>query len=437
MAAGRGLVRVVAAFVAGVSSLALVASSVTAAQAVDPRPGRLTLHVDASPSSPFAAGDTVVFTLTATNETGAVLEVDEDQDLGLLFQDDDGIAGQVGGVCELIDLWPDDMIFRVSTELPSSIPAGESYTCTVTHTATAEEVARGGIWAAFVVGHSSDVGWDYSYWYDLPSVGHPSEPLISGDPVVGKQLKVVPYFFDPFDAPLSYQWQRNGVAIAGATGSAYTPTAADVGKAITYRTSAPQLGLSWSSRATAPVKAGTLTAGAVTVAGTAKVGSKLTAKPGSWAPAGTRLTYQWLRAGKPISGATKVTYAPVAADVGKRLAVKVTGSAPGYTSRSVTSKATATVVRGTIVVKSRAKVSGTARVGKKLTAVRPKVSVTGASYSYQWLRSGKVIKSATKSTYTLKAADRGSKVSVKVTVRKAGYTTKSSTSARTKAVAAR
>lgn len=65
------------------------------------------------------------------------------------------------------------------------------------------------------------------------------------------------------------------------------------------------------------------------------------------------------------------------------------------------------------------------------------MSVTGASYSSQWLRSGKVIKGATRSTYTLKAADRGSKVSVKVTVRKTEYTTKSSTSARTKTVAAR
>ncbi len=67
------------------------------------------------------------------------------------------------------------------------------------------------------------------------------------------------------------------------------------------------------------------------------------------------------------------------------------------------------------------KISGTKRVGRLVRASTGNWSPKPSSYSYQWLRNGKVIKHATKSAYRLTRADRRKKVSVRVTVKRAGY----------------
>ncbi|MFT3944992.1 MAG: hypothetical protein QM705_14370 [Ancrocorticia sp.] len=79
-----------------------------------------------------------------------------------------------------------------------------------------------------------------------------------------------------------------------------------------------------------------------TINGTAQVGETLTVLPGDWIN-GTSLTYQWLRDGSVISGATKTSYTLTNADVGKRISVTVTGSKAGYTTTSKTSAPTAKV----------------------------------------------------------------------------------------------
>jgi hypothetical protein len=81
-------------------------------------------------------------------------------------------------------------------------------------------------------------------------------------------------------------------------------------------------------------------AGAPTIKGKAVVGKKLTAKPGSWTPAGVTFTYQWLRNGQAISGATGSTYKLKNKDKGKKISVRVTGSATGYTPATATSPPT-------------------------------------------------------------------------------------------------
>jgi uncharacterized repeat protein (TIGR02543 family) len=66
-------------------------------------------------------------------------------------------------------------------------------------------------------------------------------------------------------------------------------------------------------------------------------------------------------------------------------------------------------------VKSPApKISGAAKVGGKLTAIASAWS-PNAKFSYQWYQNGKAIKGATKSTYILKKAQLGKKITVKVT----------------------
>ena len=76
------------------------------------------------------------------------------------------------------------------------------------------------------------------------------------------------------------------------------------------------------------------------ITGTVKVGKKLTAKPGVWKPSSVKLSYQWLRNGKAIKGATKSTYKLAKSDKRKKITVKVTGKRAGYTTKSVVSKAT-------------------------------------------------------------------------------------------------
>lgn len=89
-----------------------------------------------------------------------------------------------------------------------------------------------------------------------------------------------------------------------------------------------------------------LLAGAVpTVMGTAKVGSTLTAKHGIWGPSPVVFQYQWYRSGVAVIGATSANYRLTAADAGKTLTVKVTGSKAGYTTVSRTSAATAAAAK--------------------------------------------------------------------------------------------
>jgi hypothetical protein len=74
------------------------------------------------------------------------------------------------------------------------------------------------------------------------------------------------------------------------------------------------------------------------------------------------------------------------------------------------------------------KVSGTKKVGKTLKASKGEWPVPGVTLSYRWLRDGKAIGGATKSSYKLKAKDAGRKISVRVTATRADYPAPSSAS---------
>jgi hypothetical protein len=162
------------------------------------------------------------------------------------------------------------------------------------------------------------------------------------------------------------------------------------------------------------------------ISGTAKSGQTLTV---TGVPAGYSVAYQWLRNSAAISGATASSYKLVDSDAEKQISVKVKLSKADYTDREATS-APVTVAKLVVLPTQTAsftpKISGTAAVGKTL-------KVTGApagwTAKYQWLRDGKAIKNATKASYKVTAADPGHKLSVKVTVSKAGATTTVKTSA--------
>lgn len=239
--------------------------------------------------------------------------------------------------------------------------------------------------------------------------------------------------FSRDDVTVRYAWTLDGVAIPGATGRTYTPRAQDRGKRLAVVTTASRSGyvdVSSTSVAGPAIVNGTMRRTTPTLRGTPAVGRDLAVNGLSWAP-GARYQYRWLADGRVVSGATtsRLTLTPQLR--GKRISVQVTGTATGYDTASATSAATVRVAYGT--VSASVTVKGTAKVRGKLKAtVAVKRPTSGQrTIRYQWLRDGRTIKGATKSTYRLTTADRRHRVSVKVTVSSSGYTTKKITSRRT------
>lgn len=164
--------------------------------------------------------------------------------------------------------------------------------------------------------------------------------------------------------------------------------------------------------------AGFATTPTPTLSGTACVGNTLSANPGSWKPEGSRLSYQWLRSGQPIVGATRATYTIQASDLGKSISVRVTGSLGS--AAPVAKQSASKLVGECLIPATKAPIL----VGGKTTdstLVSKLVVPAGVSASYQWLRSGKSIKGATRSSYKLTAADVGKRIQSRVSLTKKGY----------------
>ena len=107
------------------------------------------------------------------------------------------------------------------------------------------------------------------------------------------------------------------------------------------------------------------------ISGAARVGEKMTAKTGTWGPAPVKLTYQWLRDGKAIRGATKSAYALTADDLGAKIGVRVTGAKSEYLGASIASKATAKVEVGLLSATPTPRITITSRLPGVIVGTRP------------------------------------------------------------------
>ncbi|MER7608131.1 M4 family metallopeptidase [Nocardioides sp. NPDC127503] len=199
----------------------------------------------------------------------------------------------------------------------------------------------------------SQIGWFIDglelYTCNPQTIVSTAPPTISGSARVGYTLTATKGSWSPTATTVKYQWLRNGVAIPGATASTYKLTGSDHTKEIRVRVTA--YSSSWpaanpgvrASAATARIAAGYLTAATPTIGGTRRVGYLLTAYPGSWKPSGITFSYQWLRNGVAISGATGKTYRLRSVDRNDRIRVRVTGRKAGYYTKTATSAATSTI----------------------------------------------------------------------------------------------
>ena len=222
-------------------------------------------------------------------------------------------------------------------------------------------------WAASLHSFGPDDWQAKTITVKLRTLNNPATgaPTISGTAVVGEPMRAVTSGIMDTDGLTSptytYQWIRvDGVTesdISGATSSTYTPVAADLGKTIKVRVSfsddASNAETLTSTATTAVTAAGTVNnpaTGAPTITGTAQVGQPMTAATSgimdSDGLATPGYTYQWIRVNgtdADISGATSITYTPVAADLGKTIKVKVSFTDDASNAETLTSTATAAV----------------------------------------------------------------------------------------------
>ena len=181
-------------------------------------------------------------------------------------------------------------------------------------------------------------------------------PTITGTPRMGNTLTGKAGSWSTGTWSYAYRWLRDGAAIPGATTTSYALTAADVGKGLRFEVTASGTD---ASPATAASSAVTILPGTAptntkkpAITGTPKYGSTLTASNGTWSTGTWTYSYQWLRKGNVIAGATAKTYKVQVADAPGTVSVRVSANRAGYTSTSATS-ASVTVPKLTSKAASR------------------------------------------------------------------------------------
>lgn len=143
-----------------------------------------------------------------------------------------------------------------------------------------------------------------------------------------------------FGVSASYAWLVNGKKVA--TGKTYVVAGSAYKKKLSC-TATVHAGSGPSSSATS--KAVTVALGKPlkntkkpALSGPDKVGKTERVSTGKWSPAAAGFTYQWLRNGSKIKGATKASYKPTKKDKGKKLSCRVTAKKSGFASGKATSK---------------------------------------------------------------------------------------------------
>lgn len=156
-------------------------------------------------------------------------------------------------------------------------------------------------------------------------------PRIVGDKVVGGEISADLNGWESDDVAIAYGWIRNGKELA-VDDDYYDLTPKDLGASFALKIYTQADGYAEVTRTTGEfiVGPGQLVPGKVKITGVASVGKNLKAVTGKWKPGKSTFTYQWLANGKVIKKATKVTFKPTSAQVGKKISVKVTGTQTGY-----------------------------------------------------------------------------------------------------------
>ncbi len=311
-------------------------------------------------------------------------------------------------------------------------PAGSSgHVAYVERVISADEIvisqdSWGGDFSWAVVTRSSG-NWPsgFVHFNDKPLV-NTGAPVVTGIAKVGAVLSSTPGTWRPASAAVAYQWLADGQPIKDAVGATLKLTRARLDQVITVRATGAQLGYptaSATSVPTAPVQPGQLrNLSAPVITGEAKVESSLTLTPGTWNPA-PALAFQWFADDQPIDQATGTTLDLGPELVGRVITAQVTATREGYDPVTASAAPTAPVAPGTFTVATAPSLQGTARLGETLTVDPGTFTPSDADVQVQWLRDGQPVADATGPTYQITNLDLGSRLSARITLTRAGYTT--------------
>jgi Immunoglobulin I-set domain len=343
-----------------------------------------------------------------------------------------------GGPSNAVDFTVNNPVPTISDLSPSSVTAGAAaQTLTVdgtnflstsavtyngaAHTATfvnstqltislsASDQATAGAYAVVVTNPSPGGGASNSFTF---TVNKPV-PVISAQPQGQTVTAPATATFSVSatgPAPLSYQWDKNGAAIAGATSATYTtpPTTWGANGASFTVTVTNSAGSVTSNAAILTVNpAPTMNlwpVGPVLIGGQPQSQSLVTGANATFTATaiGTEpITYQWNKNGTPISGATSATYTTpptTSADNGASFTVTVTNSVNSLTSAPATLSLASTTMAPTVTM---GPLNVSVSEGNSASFY---VLATGtAPLSYQWSANGKSIANATDAVYATPA----------------------------------
>ena len=199
-------------------------------------------------------------------------------------------------------------------------------------------------------------------------------PRLVGTFTYGDRMYAVPATWNVEPDHREFHWYCNG-QFTGAVGESFAPRdGVDDHCALAVREIATkdgyQSGITESSNPVPLIRFGASTAPRVT--GAATVGSTLAASPATWNLPDTEApTYQWLRDGVAIRGATAQSYRPVAADVGHRLSITAAARRHGRAASSTSTP--------TALVRALSRMTATASSGLRTVAATAVLSTPGAA----------------------------------------------------------
>ena len=221
----------------------------------------------------------------------------------------------------------------------------------------------------------------------------------------------------------SYQWNRDGVAIEGATAETYTLSEADVGTNISVTVSytdgygATESVVSVETEDIA--KANDAPTGSLVISGTAAEGETLTLDTSSIADVDGvvgAFSYVWMKDGAVLAGETGSTYTLTQADVGSVFSASVSYVDGLGVTETLSAEATAAVANVNDDPTGSLVISGTAEKGSTLTLDSSGIADEDGlgAFSITWLSDDATIAGATAATYILSADEVGKTISAAV-----------------------
>ena len=167
-------------------------------------------------------------------------------------------------------------------------------------------------------------------------------PEVAGGAVFEEVLRASPGVWSPPDVDITYRWLRDGEPVRHARTRTYRLDLADIGHRMSVQVTATDStggkGRAVSEETTRVRRAVLTSRSRPVVSGVERFTHTVTATPGRWSAAPSRLRLRWLRDDDPIRGARRARYSFAPEDVGHRVRVRVTAYAEGYRPATSTSR---------------------------------------------------------------------------------------------------